>query len=49
MARHALVAVSIALASLGTAAVAQAQTSATIVVQAGSPQQIGRASCLERV
>ena len=37
MARHALVAVSIALASLGTAAVAQAQTSATIVVQAGSP------------
>ena len=44
MARHALVAVSIAFASLGTAAVAQAQTRATIVVQAGSPQHYGYAA-----
>ena len=38
MARNALAAVSIALLSLGAAAVAQAQTSATVVIQAGTPQ-----------
>ncbi|MBU0746279.1 MAG: YXWGXW repeat-containing protein [Gammaproteobacteria bacterium] len=37
MARNALAAVSIALLSLGAATVAQAQTSATVVIQAGSP------------
>lgn len=37
MARNALAAVSIALLSLGAAAVAQAQTSATVVIQAGTP------------
>ena len=37
MARKALAAVSIALLSLGAAAVAQAQTSATVVIQSGSP------------
>lgn len=39
MARNALAAVSIALlASLGAAGVAQAQTSATVVIQSGQPQ-----------
>ncbi|MFY3386780.1 YXWGXW repeat-containing protein [Paracidovorax sp. MALMAid1276] len=37
MARNALAAVSIALLSLGAATVAQAQTSATVVIQAGGP------------
>jgi hypothetical protein len=37
MARNALAAVSIALLSLGAATVAQAQTSATVVIQSGSP------------
>ncbi len=39
MARNALAAVSIALLSLGAATVAQAQTSATVVIQSGSPQR----------
>ena len=38
MARNALAAVSIALLSLGGAAVAHAQTSATVVIQSGQPQ-----------
>ena len=37
MARNALAAVSIALLSLGAATVAQAQTSATVVIQSGQP------------
>ena len=37
MARKALAAVSIALLSLGAASAAQAQTSATVVIQAGTP------------
>lgn len=37
MARNALAAVSFALLSLGAATVAQAQTSATVVIQSGSP------------
>lgn len=38
MTRNALAAVSIALLSLGAATVAQAQTSATVVIQSGQPQ-----------
>ena len=37
MARKALAAVSIALLSLGAASAAQAQTSATVVIQTGTP------------
>ena len=46
MARNALVAVSIALLSLGAATATQAQTHATVVIQSGPPQYHGAAPVL---